>query len=61
MIKEILIFALLAIYQTGSRHYLIQTENKAEAGGDYNNADADEYNDAYMDYYGTRHTAGKGI
>ena len=62
MIKEILIFALFAIYQSGSRHYLIETENKAETGGDYNNAYAGDYNyaydDAYMDY---QKMTGKGI
>ena len=50
MIKEIIIFALFTIYQAGSRHYLIKTVNKAEAGDDY----ADDYNyafdDAYLDY-----------
>ena len=58
MIKEIFIFALFAIYQSGSLHYLIKTENKAETGGDY----ADDYNyafdDAYMDY---QKMTGKGI
>ena len=62
MIKEILIFALFAIYQTWSRHYIIETENKAEAGVNYNNAYADDYNyasdDAYMDY---QKMTGKGI
>ena len=62
MIKEILIFALFAIYQSGSRQYLIETENKAETGGDYNDAYADDYNyafdDAYMDY---QKMTGKGI
>ena len=54
MIKEILIFALFAIYQSGSRHYLIETGNETEAGADYNNAYSDDYNeafdDAFMDY-----------
>ena len=54
MIKEILIFAVFAIYQAGSRHYLIETGEKTEAGLDYHNAYADDYNqaydDAYMDY-----------
>ena len=66
MIKEIFIFALFASYQSGSRHYLIETENKAETGGDYNNAYADDYNNAFAyDYYNAymdyKKATGKGI
>ena len=42
MIKVAYIVALFGIYQSGSRHYLIKTENKAEAGFDY----ADDYHEA---------------
>merc|ERR1712215_117880 len=65
MIKEIFIFAFFAFFQVRSRHFLIETEDNAEAGADYNDAYPDYYahndgnedyqsiknNDAYPDYY----------
>ena len=41
--NEIFIFAFLAFCQVRSRHFLLKTKDRAEAGADYNDAYPTEY------------------